>query len=71
MPPSQGVSLGPKMVAVQIKRESSERGDALQPAGGSCLIALRSLISRSMADVVPWGMASNLIYFRKSRNGKG
>jgi len=49
IPPSHGVSSGPKMVAFQTKRLSSECGLALHPSGGLCLIDLRSLISRSCA----------------------
>lgn len=40
------------MVAAQTNRESSESGEALQPAGGSCLMAFRSDIRRSWAAVL-------------------
>jgi len=41
------------MLAPQTKRESSLMGDALQPAGGSDLIAFRSLMSLSCAADEP------------------
>ena len=51
MPPSQGVSSGPKMVAFHVKSSSPLTGLALQPSGAS-RIAFRSLSSRSVLAVV-------------------
>lgn len=47
MPPSQGVSSGPKMLADHMRRFSSEHGLALQPSGGEWEIAFRSDNKRS------------------------
>lgn len=53
MPPSQGVSSGPKMVPPQTCRFSSPRGLALTPSGGFCFIVFRSLISRRLEADAP------------------
>mmetsp|Transcript_8507 Transcript_8507/g.38698 ORF Transcript_8507/g.38698 Transcript_8507/m.38698 type:complete len:215 (+) Transcript_8507:1130-1774(+) len=50
-PPSQAVSSGPKIVALQTNRLSSLWGLALHPSGGSVLMALRSDCSLSTAAV--------------------
>lgn len=56
MPPSNGVSSGPTIVAPHTIRLSSPRGLALTPSGGDCFIALRSDIRRSdEADIADSG----------------
>ena len=49
--PSHAVSSGPKIIALHTNRLSSLCGLALQPSGGSVLIALRSDCSLSTAAV--------------------
>lgn len=52
MPPSHGESGGPKIDAPHTNKESSERGLALQPAGGCDLTAFKSDMSRNWAELV-------------------
>jgi hypothetical protein len=52
MPPSQGVSSGPTIVASHTKRLSVEMGEADTPSGGADVICFRSLSSRSCAGEV-------------------